>query len=78
MVRHELEGRKLTTAKAFEPSSRDNPKAWAAIQPMLIAAGAEGLRYEQLAQAAKNAASSVGKGFIGYLVKMGVLEVVPN
>lgn len=72
-----LEGRRLAIAKiAFQPSSRHNSKAWAAIQPMLLAAGTSGVRYEQLAQAAKIAARSVGTGFISYLVRMGVLEIV--
>lgn len=75
--RNRLEDRKLVVPKAFEPSSPDNLKAWAAIEPMLTAAGSKGVRYEQLMQAAKVASSSVGRGFVSYLVRMGVLEVLP-
>ena len=71
-----LEGKRLRHAKPYQPSKADNQKAWSAVERQLDAAGDRGALYESLIGAARKVSSSVGPGFVDYLVRNGHPVVV--
>lgn len=72
-----LEGRRIILLKEARPTASDNGKAYAAVAPLLQAAGSAGVPYETVSAKARAAAPSVGQGFVSYMVRRGVFGIAP-